>query len=104
MAYNNPKIAIFFAVLTVAISGACQPFWGWLFADILMTLSVPVEMLKLKLQSEGKDAELWKSELEVDVEKLTVYMVILGGVTFVTFFFKSYLFGILGENVTLKVR
>lgn len=31
-------------------------------------------------------------------------MTVLGGVTFISYMFKSYLFSVLGENVTLQVR
>lgn len=45
MAYNNPKIAIFFAVIGVAIAGSLQPLLGWIWADLLMSLSVPIDAL-----------------------------------------------------------
>ena len=104
MAFNRPKIAIFFAVLSVAIAGVCQPILGWLFADMLITLSIPIEFIKFKLISEGKPEILWKNELETDTERLAILMVSLGGLTFVTYMLKSYLFMVLGENVTIKVR
>jgi fatty acid desaturase len=49
MAFNSPKVAIIFAVIGVAIAGGVQPFLGWIFADMLLTLSLPVEFIKLKL-------------------------------------------------------
>lgn len=45
MAYNNPKIAIFFAVIGVAIAGMLQPLLGWIWADLLMSLSIPIDAL-----------------------------------------------------------
>lgn len=104
MAFNHPKIAIFFAVIGVALAGVAQPFLGWIFADLLLTLSLPVEYIKLSLMAEGKSADLWKDDLKEDVERLALLMVILGAVTFVSYMLKSYLFSVLGENVTLEVR
>jgi hypothetical protein len=49
MAFNSPKIAIFFAVIGVAIAGVSQPFLGWIFANLLFTLSKPVEFIQLEL-------------------------------------------------------
>lgn len=54
--------------------------------------------------SENKSPELWKDDLKEDVERLALLMVILGAVTFVSYMLKSYLFSVLGENVTLEVR
>ena len=104
MAFNSPKIAIVFAVFGVAVAGICQPFLGWIFADLLITLSIPVEFIKVRLASEGKDTELWKSELETDTERLAILMTILGAATFVSYVIKSYLFTVLGENVTIRIR
>lgn len=50
MAFNSPKIAILFAVIAVALAGVAQPFLGWIFADLLLTLSVPVEYIKFDLR------------------------------------------------------
>ena len=71
---------------------------------MLITLSIPIEFIKFKLISEGKPEILWKNELETDTERLAILMVSLGGLTFVTYMVKSYLFMVLGENVTIKVR
>jgi ABC-type multidrug transport system fused ATPase/permease subunit len=101
MAFNSPKIAIFFAVIGVAIAGVSQPFLGWIFANLLFTLSKPVEFIQIELVKEGKSADLWKDELEKEVTWLAIYMVILGSATFVSYMLKSYLFSVLGENVTL---
>ena len=49
MAFNSPKIAIFFAIIAVALAGVAQPFLGWIFADLLLTLSVPVDYIKIDL-------------------------------------------------------
>jgi ATP-binding cassette subfamily B (MDR/TAP) protein 1 len=54
--------------------------------------------------SENKSPDLWKDDLKEDVERLALLMVILGAVTFVSYMLKSYLFSVLGENVTLEVR
>ena len=104
MAFNSPKIAIVFAVVSVAIAGVSQPFLGWIFADLLITLSVPVEYLELKLKAEGKDPNQWKTDLETDCARLALLMTILGGVTFFAYIIKSYAFTVLGENVTIKIR
>lgn len=77
---------------------------GWIWADMLFTLSIPVEYLKIKLAMEGKDPNDWKGELESDIEKLAIYLTLLGAATFVSYVLKSYLFSVLGENVTLKIR
>lgn len=71
---------------------------------MLLTLSIPVEFIKLKLMADGKSPDLWKDDLKVDVERLAVLMTILGAVTFISYMLKSYLFSVLGENVTLEVR
>lgn len=47
---------------------------------------------------------LWKTNLEDDVVELTLYIVIMAGVLYVGYMGKSYIFGYLGENVTLKIR
>lgn len=77
---------------------------GWIFADLLLTLSLPVDFIKLKLIADGKSPDLWKDDLRADVERLALLMTLLGVVTFVSYMLKSYLFSVLGENVTLEVR
>lgn len=47
MAFNHPKSAILFAAIGVAIAGGLQPILGWIWADMLFTLSIPVEYLKI---------------------------------------------------------
>ena len=42
--------------------------------------------------------------MEDDVTRLAMLMVILGVVTFVSYMLKSYIFSVLGENVTLQIR
>jgi len=71
---------------------------------LLITLSIPVEYIKLALIAEGKSPDLWKDEMKTDTTRLAVLMSILAGVTFVSYMLKSYLFTVLGENVTIQVR
>jgi ATP-binding cassette subfamily B (MDR/TAP) protein 1 len=42
--------------------------------------------------------------LKEDIEWLAILMTVLGGACFVSYMLKSYLFSVLGENVTLQVR
>lgn len=49
MAFNSPKIMIFISCLCVAAAGLSQPFFGWVFAEIMTTLTFPVEYMKLEL-------------------------------------------------------
>jgi ATP-binding cassette subfamily B (MDR/TAP) protein 1 len=71
---------------------------------LLITLSIPVELLVAILISEGKSPDLWKEQVKEDTTRLALLMAILGGVTFVSYMMKSYLFTVLGENVTIQVR
>jgi len=71
---------------------------------LLITLSIPVELLIAILISEGKSPDLWKEQVKEDTTRLALLMAILGGVTFVSYMMKSYLFTVLGENVTIQVR
>lgn len=104
MAFNSPKIAIVFAVLAVAIAGLLQPFLGWIWSDLLLSLSIPIEVVQLQLIIDEKDPNSWKDEIREDVTRLSIIMLIMGAVCFVSYLLKSYLFVILGENVTFKVR
>ena len=70
----------------------------------MITLSIPVELLVAILISEGKSPDLWKEQVKEDTTRLALLMAILGGVTFVSYMMKSYLFTVLGENVTIQVR
>ena len=101
MAFNSPKIAIFFAVIGVSMAGLIQPFLGWVWADLLLTLSIPVEYIQLALMAEGKSPDLWKDELKEDCERLALILTLLGAATFISYAIKSYLFTVLGENVTI---
>ena len=71
---------------------------------MLITLSIPVELLVAILISEGKSPDLWKEQVKEDTTRLALLMAILGGVTFESYMMKSYLFTVLGENVTIQVR
>ena len=71
---------------------------------MLITLSIPVELLVAILISEGKSPDLWKEQVKEDTTRLALLMAILGGVTFASYMMKSYLFTVLGENVTIQVR
>jgi hypothetical protein len=53
---------------------------------------------------EGKDPNLWKDNLRDDIVRYTIYILIIGGITFIGYLGKIYLFSFLGEKVTIKVR
>lgn len=53
MAFNSPKIMIFIAVICVTIAGLNQPAFGWVFAEIMTTLTIPIEYIKLDLKLKG---------------------------------------------------
>lgn len=104
MKFNSPKSVIFLAVLAVAFTGSTQPFFGWTFALFLTVLTKPIELSEFELYMEGKDPNLWKDNLRDDVVRYTIYILIIGVITFIGYLGKIYLFSFLGEKVTIKVR
>lgn len=101
MAFNTPKVAIGFAVFGVAIAGLLQPTLGVIFADLLMKISMPTEAVELQLIIDKKFNTTWQDKIKDDVSILAIYMLIMGVVCFISYMMKSYLFVVLGENVTL---
>lgn len=97
MKFNSPRIVIFLAVVSVMCAGGSQPFFGWIFANMMTSMTAPVDI----------DEQLgidWRTNLRNDIVKYTIYILIIGGVIFVSYIGKIYLFSFLGERVTLKVR
>lgn len=106
MAFNEPKFVIFLAVFCVACSGTSQPLFGWIFAKMLMVISMPTLQMNYLECTENQRCEedAWKERLEDNVIELCIYMLVLTCIMFIGYLGKSYLFSYLGENVTLQVR
>lgn len=104
LSHNHPMWLIFPACLAVAAAGFCQPLFGWVFSIMMQVLTTPVEYSKLALLAEGKDPNLWKTNLEEEVVELTIYILIMAGVLWVGYMGKDYIFSFLGQNVTMKIR
>jgi len=54
------------------------------------------------ISNDQKDA--WKTGLEKETVELTLYTLGIAVAVFVGYMGKSYIFGYLGENVTMKIR
>jgi len=114
MVYNHPKILIVPALLAVAMCGFTQPLFGWIFSLYMKILTTPdltkykPSVLALKgnalttALAEGKEA--WRTDLQDETVKLTLYTVYIAVAMFVGIVGKSFIFGYLGENVTMKIR
>jgi len=98
MSYNHPKILIIPACLAVSACGFSQPLFGWIFSKIMQTMTLPVAYLKI-IHGDG-----WKDHLKSEVTDLSMYTVYIAIAMFLGYMGKSYIFGYLGENVTMKVR
>jgi ABC-type multidrug transport system fused ATPase/permease subunit len=77
-----------------------NPVAGIAFAKILSLLSVPVEYLEF-LDPEKKGGFPY---MKKEIIYWSIVMLILGGITLVSFTFTKKVFGTLGNNVTLRVR
>lgn len=114
MVYNHPKILIVPALLAVAMCGFTQPLFGWIFSLYMNILTTPdltkykPSVLALKgnalatALAEGKEA--WRTDLQDETVKLTLYTVYIAVAMFFGIVGKSFIFGYLGENVTMKIR
>jgi hypothetical protein len=67
MDLNEPMFLVFVACFIVGLAGLCQPFFGWVFSEMITVLTVPIDFAKLILVFDGKDPELWKDNLKDDV-------------------------------------
>jgi len=47
MDYNDPKILIIPALIAVAITGFCQPFFGWIFSKLIQIMTFPIAYMKV---------------------------------------------------------
>lgn len=104
MSFNSPIAIMYLATFLVACAGSCHPIFGWIFSLYMTEMTVPTELLKLGLVMEGKNPELWKTNLETGVVQIVIYTLIITVVMFVGYVGKSFFYSVLGENVTLKVR
>lgn len=106
MVYNYPKILIVPACMAVAICGFTQPLFGWIFSLYMKILTSPqaprTPNMSDSIFNDQKDA--WKAGLEEDTVELTLYTLYIAVAMFVGYMGKSYIFGYLGENVTMKIR
>lgn len=98
MRYNHPKILIAPALLAVAICGSTQPLFGWIFSKVMQTMTIPVKSLKFVYKDK------WAEKLEDEIVELVIYTCGIAAAMFFGIVGKSYIFGYLGENVTMKIR
>ena len=88
MEYNRPKINIFFGLLASVLHGSLMPIFGALMSKMLFVL-----MKKDDLNDVRNQANIWCG-----------VMLLIACVSYVTGFSNKFSFGVIGENVTLKVR
>lgn len=55
LSYNHPKWIIVIACISVAAAGFCQPLFGWIFAEMMQVLTVPIEGLKMAYPDDWKE-------------------------------------------------
>lgn len=46
MDLNEPIWVVFLACFIVGLAGLCQPFFGWVFSDMLTTLTLPITVAR----------------------------------------------------------
>ena len=92
MDLNEPKILILFGVLGSIVIGCTQPFFGWIFAQMMGFLTSP---LKLNGGKEGL--------MEKVTEKCQI-LALLAMANYFSVFIQRKSFLKLSENVTFKLR
>jgi len=106
MAYNHPKILIVPALMAIACAGFTQPLFGWIFSMFMKILTDPQAPITPGMTYETINIlkESWRTNLEEETITLSIYTCYIAVGMFVGYMGKSYIFGYLGENVTMKVR
>lgn len=93
--YNDPKALVFVAILASLTGGAAQPIFAIFFSKVLAILTPDIDLLE-KLTYKGFVLE--------ECSKYCLWMFLVACASGFSSFSQKYSFGILGTNVTLKIR
>jgi hypothetical protein len=86
--YNDPKIVAYIGMLFSCLHGSLMPIFGGVMAKMLFVLLDSYNLQRVRTES----------------DKWCSIMITLSVCAFITGFVSKFTFGVIGENVTLKVR
>jgi ATP-binding cassette subfamily B (MDR/TAP) protein 1 len=96
--YNTPFYFIYIAIFFNILDGAASPLFGVIFSKIL-------DILALEIDFEGENpAGLPLADVKSRTRILCILCGVLGFVMFLSNAISKFLFGTVGENVTLAIR
>ena len=90
--YNTPKINVPLGLFAALIEGSIMPIFGILLAKMLFILEEPVTILIVNQQ------------VRSDSNYYCLLMFTAAILALIFTFTSKFLFGVIGENVTLKIR
>jgi len=100
MPYNSPKIYMVIGIISCLWNGLSQPLCGLGMAKLLTYLSTPIEYLFL-IDPDGKGGIPY---LKDGITYWSLFMLLNGVISFISYFAAKKAFGTLGNNVTYKIR
>jgi len=93
--FNNPKSLLVIAIVASLTGGAAQPIFAIFFSKVLAILTPDIDLIE-KLTHTGYVLE--------ECSKYCLWMFLVACASGFSSFSQKYSFGILGTNVTLKIR
>ena len=83
---SSPKIIILIGLLTSILFGSIEPFFGIFISKTFFALNQPVHKVRN------------------DTDNYCMWIIIISGATFFLCFVQKFSFGIIGENVSFRIR
>lgn len=96
--YNNPVSFVYIGLFCSLVLGTVNPILGVCLAKLITVMTIPREVVEYDMMKDYDDY------IRTNVDKWCFVILAMGFVNLIFGFVNKYLFGYLGENVTIQMR
>ena len=104
LSYNNPIAYAWIGIFCSLVQGSLQPIFGIIFSKLLVVLTLPRAVVEANYVYRLHEYKDYEDFVNTNSNKYCWYICGLAGATVFFGFISKFAFGVLGENVTLKIR
>jgi len=101
---NDPFWYTYVGVAAALIGGSAMPTFAIQFSKIMGYLTIPFNAIPYVYADEIEPGQSGKDFVREEMVKVVIWIVGIAAVLFVGVYFRTYAFGIMGNNVTWHVR
>lgn len=99
--YNSPVIFVYIGVFSSIVLGACMPVFGIFFSKYLQ---VTTENIPPGPYNPTMTEDHYDNIITTKTNEYIGYVAAIGGTVWFMGYLNKYMFGVVGENVTIKIR